>query len=196
MSNYNLNDKENNIISKVIRYIKKFEGTPYKRYTSSKGPTKDCSPFWIENKTPPPVDIIKKKGLVCVGLANLARRHVGLEVPGNITKMKKYEFIGGTGAWFSYLKKTKRLEKIDFDKVYSKGTLLLHDYNPKDQGHVAITINSSKKGLLHSKIIHAIHGTWDGKKYNSTVIEKLIDYPIIKDIHMYAYHKIGYSKIK
>lgn len=180
MSNYNLTDKETKVISKVIRYIKKFEGTPYKRYTSPKGPTKDCSPFWIENKPPPKCECIYKSGLVCVGLANLARRHVGLEVPGNISKMKKHSFIGGTGAWFSYLKKTKRLEKIDFEKQYPKGTLLLHDYNPKDQGHVAITINSSKKGLLHSKIIHTVYGTWDGKKYNSTVIEKLIDYPNYK----------------
>lgn len=94
--------------------------------------------------------------------------------------MKKHSFIGGTGAWFSYLKKEKRLEKIDFEKQYPKGTLLLQNYNPKEQGHVAITINSSKKGLLHSKIIHAINGTWDGKKYNSTVIEKLMDYPNYK----------------
>ena len=55
--------------------------------------------------------------------------------------------------------------------------LLLQNYNPKDQGHVAITINSSKKGLLQSKIIHAINGTWQGKKYNCTVIEKVVDYP-------------------
>ena len=177
MSKYILSEKQNIQISKVIRYIKKFNGCPYKKYCSNKGQTKDAAPFWVENKPPPKFDIIHKKGLVCVGLANIARRYMGLEVPGNISGMKKYEFIGGTGAWFSYLKKTKRLEKIDFEKQYPKGTLLLQNYNPKDQGHVAITINSSKKGLLQSKIIHAINGTWQGKKYNCTVIEKVVDYP-------------------
>jgi hypothetical protein len=39
---------------------------------------------------------------------------------------------GNTEAWFEYLNNTKRLQKINFNKVYPNGTLLLQDFNPKD----------------------------------------------------------------
>ena len=172
-----IHHKNSTIISQVIKYVKKFAGAPYKLYTRQQGPTKDGPPFWIENKEPPPPERIYKKGLVCTGVANLARRFVGLEVPGHILNMPKDSFIGGTGAWFRYLTWTNRLEKIDVHKVYPIGTLLLQDYNSHDQGHVAMVISSSKKGLLHAKIIHAVSGVWDGKKYNSTVIEKCMAFP-------------------
>ena len=41
--------------------------------------------------------------------------------------------------------KNKRLEKIDFLRCYPKGTLLLQDYNPKDQGHVGIMLSPVRK---------------------------------------------------
>jgi hypothetical protein len=99
-----------------------------------------------------------------------------LEIPGDITGKKKGEsigdWVGDTWAWFDYLKREKRLEKIDFNKVYPKGTLLLQNYNPK--GQVGVTINSSKLGLLNSKIIH---NTSD-KNLNlyDTYIHKLKEY--------------------
>ena len=164
------------LISKAIRYLKKLEGTPRKNYCKNKAPTKDGEPFWIENTKPPSIEYIKKKGAVCVGLGNLVRRYMGLEVPGNITGKKKHFWPGGTESWFKYLKKEKRLEKIDFEKVYPKGTLLIQPFNPKDQGHIAITINSSKKGLLYSKIIHNVHD----KGLFGTYIHKVIEYPNYK----------------
>lgn len=170
----------NNKISKVIEYIKKFEGAPYKLYTLPYGPTKDCSPFWIENKKPPNFEYVYEKGLVCTGLVNLARRYVELDVPGHISNKKTDSFIGGTSSWFSYLTQLNRLEKINFYKSYPKGTILLQDYNDKDQGHVSVTINSETKGLLHSKIIHAIGGSYNEKYYNSTVIEILNEFPDYK----------------
>lgn len=172
-----VNHKNNIIIANVVKYLETFQGAPYKFYTLRQGPTKDGPPFWIENKKPPCIEYVYTKGLVCVGLANLARRFVGLEVPGHISNMQKESFIGGTEAWFRYLTLTNRLEKIHISAIYPKGTLLLQDYNVKDQGHVAIVIYSSKKGLLYSTIIHAIYGYWDRKKYNSTVIEKCIQFP-------------------
>jgi hypothetical protein len=63
-------------------------------------------------------------------------------------------------AWFSYLKQESRLEEINFNQVYPKGTLLLQDYNINDQGHAAVIINSSINGLINSKIIHN-----SGEKY-------------------------------
>lgn len=171
-------------VNKALRYAKKFENFPYKLCGKQPNLTKDNEPFWFQNEKPPPLSLVKKKGLSCVGLANLVRRYMGLEIPGKITGQRPRGLIkqwpGGTSAWFDYLKKKKRLEKIDFNKVYPKGTLLLQDFNPRDQGHVAFTITSSKKGLLESKMIHSINDRANGKIYNRVVIEKVKDYPNYK----------------
>ena len=74
------------LISKAIRYLKKLEGTPRKNYYEI-NTYKDGEPFWIENTKPPSIEYIKK-GAVCVGLGNLVRRYMGLEVPGNTTGKK------------------------------------------------------------------------------------------------------------
>ena len=165
-------EKNKEIINKAIRYAKQFEGMNYK-CSPSKPSKRDGSPFWINDIRPPDVKYIYKKGSCCTGLTNLVRRYLNLHVPYDICTPWK----GSTCAWFNYLKKNKRLEKINFNKVYPKGTLLLQDYNVKDQGHVAFTINSSKKGLLYSKIIHNVKGKFELKKYSSVTIEKVIDYP-------------------
>ena len=173
MNKYILTDEENRKVSKAISYLKKLEGTKRKDY-SKNTPPKRGAPFWIEKEKLPNVELIKKEGSVCVGFTNLVRRLMKLEIPGDITGKKKKDWVGGTEAWFDYLKKEKRLEKIDFNKVYPKGTLLLHNFNPKDQGHVAVTINSSKLGLLNSKIIH----NTNEKNINlyGTYIHKLKEY--------------------
>ena len=177
MSKYILSDKENKLVSKAIRYVKKFVGMKYKYSIAKPSVKKDKQPFWIVNKTVPKFDYIYKRGSNCVGLLNLVRRYMSLEIYGNITGYKKEDWIGDTYAWFMYLKNKKRLEKIKPNKVYPKGTLLIQKYNPKDHGHVAMTVMSSKNGLMETKIIHNVSGKWDGKKYNSVVIEKLKDYP-------------------
>ena len=43
------------------------------------------------------------------------------------------------------ISKIKKTTKIDYNKTYPKGTLLLQDYNPKDMGHVAIVWTEDKK---------------------------------------------------
>ena len=184
MSRYNLTEKQNKEVSRAIRYAKRFNDFPYGLCGRQppKNTTSDKGPFWFANEKPPELNFVKKKGLNCVGLANLVRRYMGLQVPGKVTGQKLTAIIkqwpGSTSAWFHYLKTEKRLEKIDFDKVYPKGTLLLQDFNPKDSGHVAFTINSSKKGLLHSKIIHSIYDRdrETGKIYKKVTIEKVKDY--------------------
>lgn len=171
------------LINKAIRYAKKFENFPYKLSGSlPPNPDKDNEPFWFQNEKPPKLTLVKKKGLSCVGLANLIRRFMGLQVPGKVTGQKltalTKKWPGSTSAWFQYLKNNKRLEKIDFNKVYPKGTLLVQNFNSKDQGHLSITINSSKKGLLESNIIHAINDkdVTTGKIYKKVTIEKLKEY--------------------
>lgn len=58
------------------------------------------------------------------------------------------------------------------------------NFNPKDQGHVAFTINSSKKGLLDTKIIHSINDKdkKTGKVYKNVTIQK------VKEYHNYKRH--------
>lgn len=181
MSRYTLSEAQKKEVNKAIRYAKKFENYPYTLCGNQppKNTINDKGPFWFSNEKPPEMNIIKKKGMNCVGLANLVRRYMGLQIPGKVIGQKLTSIVklwpGSTSAWFHYLKTQKRLEKIDFNKVYPKGTLLLEDFNPKNSGHVAITINSSKKGLLESKIIHALN--WRNnepkKLFRKVSIEKL-----------------------
>ena len=137
----------------------------------------DIPPFWSGNGDPPPLEDIKSHGIVCVGLTNLARRKVGLEIPGNITGEKKADFPGGTLEWFKYLNSRNWLEYIDFNKQYPDGTLLIWDFNPRDQGHVAI-IYKSNIDLLSSEIIHSFNNS---KKDKGVVIEKLTNYKKCKN---------------
>lgn len=180
MSKYKLTEDQLKKVNKALRYAKKFKNFPYKLCGNEPNLTKDNEPFWFQNEKPPELNIIKSKGLNCVGLANLVRRYMGLEVPGKVKgeKLNKItkKWPGSTSAWFDYLKKKKRLEIIDFNKVYPKGTLLLQDFNPLDQGHVALII--SNKRLLEGKIIHSINDKdkKTGKIYNKVTIEKVKDY--------------------
>ena len=161
-----MNDNNKQIL-KALKYIKKFNGMKYK--FSKNAPIKEnVPPFWIGNTKPPKFEYIYKNGSNCAGLVNLVRKYMKLEIPGDITGLKKGKFIGGTGEYFNYLKKMNRLEKINFNKVYPIGCLLIQNYNLKDQGHLAILLSSSKKGLLYSKIIHNCQ--------NTTLIEKLNEF--------------------
>lgn len=171
-------------VNRVINFIKKLKNVPYLMYNFNKGPTKDGPPFWIENSKPPSIKTIKKKGLVCVGIANIARRLLGLEVPGNITnystKNKDVKaWPGGTGAWFDYLKNKKRLKKINLKKSYPIGSLLLQDFNNKDQGHVAIVVTESNTNIMDAHVVHAIHHGKEvskSKRYDNVVEETLDRY--------------------
>ena len=78
--------------------------------------------------------------------------------------------MGGTGGWFEYLKKNKRLEKFNYKKSYPAGTLLLRDYNTKDYGHVAIIFEENKKGVLFSSLIHSV-GWNDGSNIKGVKID-------------------------
>lgn len=167
----NISDNQKKI-NKAMRYASKLKDVKYKCNTKQAGPTKDGPPFWITNTPPPDISKIKKGGICCVGFANLIRRYLGLEIPGMIPGKKTItNFIGGTGEWFLYLKSTKRLKKINHKKLYPKGTLLLQNYNPTDQGHVAI-VYKENKDLLNSQIMHAQH-TCGIKSVN---VEKMINY--------------------
>ncbi len=179
------NEKKNTLdykVNRVISFIKKLKNVPYLMYNLNKGPTKDGPPFWVETSKPPTIKTIKKKGLVCVGVANISRRLLGLEVPGNITNYTTQNkdvkaWPGGTGAWFDYLKNKNRLKKINLKKSYPIGSLLLQDFNHNDQGHVAIVVTESKTNIMDAHVIHAIHHGKEvskSKRYDK-VIEETLD---------------------
>lgn len=111
------------------------------------------APWWTSNEKLLSISDIKKQGSDCGGFATLLRRYAGLPV----------DKLGGTGDWFDYLKKNKRLKKFNFKKSYPAGTLLLRDYNKKDGGHVGIIYEENKKGVLYSSLIHSV-GWNDGTK--------------------------------
>lgn len=164
-------------INDAIWYVELFDRMPYN--TLGRPPKKDNAPFWVSNNQPPCYDVIIKKGSNCAGLINLVRRYMGLEIPGNFSNQPKDEWAGGTYVWFEYLKNNNRLQKIDHNKSYPIGTLLIQDFNPKDQGHLAMTINKGVT-LLDTKIIHNVNARYKEndkpQRLQEVNIHKLKDY--------------------
>ncbi len=62
--------------------------------------TTDGSSFRDVNLLLPDYNKIYKKGMCCVGLANLMRWFQGLQIPGNVDN-NKMDFIGWTKSWFN-----------------------------------------------------------------------------------------------
>ena len=163
-------------LSQLLNYLTKYEGMKYTKYDFSHLIMTENEPFWVSNTPVPDYLYVYYKGSTCVGLINILRRYNNLQIPGIIDGKEKHALPGGTGSWFEYLDSESRLVDINLNEVYPPGTLLLQDFNLKDQGHVAVLLESNDK-LINSKIIHNINGTWDNKQYDSTVIEKLNEFP-------------------
>jgi hypothetical protein len=148
-------------------YAETLVGLPYRWFDADVDKFEGGDKFWCENSPPPEAEEIRvsDKSIVCSGLINLLRRRLNLSIPGingNIRGKYKtiYEqFPGGTGAWFAYLHQNKRLEKINLNLRYPKGTLLLAKFvsNELDQGHVAIIYDDvdEYKNITHQQIIHS-----------------------------------------
>ena len=178
-----------------INYIKYLEGVKYLFPDETNSFTnwnkvRDIGPFWLGKNPLPRNDLIIRQGICCVGLINLMRRKLNLSIPSHIdSETKEVTFIGGTSGWFQYLNNLKRLKPINIRERYPRGTLLIQDYNPIDQGHVAVILSNNKL-LFYSKKIHAIGGDIGGDiggnigedninsgKYNRVIIEKFNEYP-------------------
>ncbi len=163
----------NKSIPQALKFLKSLEGVKRTGYCHDTPPDEEGPPFWIGPGPLPCLEEIQRKGSVCVGLGNLVRRYMGLEVPGKVTGKKLNDWPGGTESWFEYLSEEGRLEEISFQQVYPPGTLLIQDFNTKDQGHIAITVDSSDLGLLKSTIIHNIAD----QHFYGTYIHTLDEYP-------------------
>ena len=120
------------------------------------------------------LNFIVENGINCAGLCNLCRKFFNLPIP---TYKNLY---GGTEAYFIHF--NYFIEEINFDKNYPDGTLLLYDYNPTDQGHLAIVMDefnvdkkileSEKKILRNQKIIHA--KGWDHNHCRFKVVREVL----------------------
>lgn len=171
------NPEEQSVLDNSLNYLKQLENMKYTLVTpETETNISNRPPFWNDSSKPvPPPSFVYGLGSCCTALANLVRRLNDLPIPGNIPGLSKENCVGGTDSWFKYLNNMKRLHKIDFAANYPEGTMLIQDYNPIDQGHIAIVLNSDNRyGLLISDIIHNI-GSND-PKYNKVVIEKCCDY--------------------
>ena len=171
------NPEEQRILNNSLNYLKQLENMKYTLVTpETETNLSNRPPFWNDSSKPlPPPSFVYGLGSCCTALANLVRRLNDLPIPGNIPGLPKENCVGGTDSWFKYLNNMKRLHKINCTVNYPEGTMLIQDYNPIDQGHIAIVLNSDNRyGLLASDIIHNI-GSND-PRYNKVVIEKFCDY--------------------
>lgn len=140
-------------LRKALAYAETLVGTKYDPWKNGQDTRATEAPFWVAGATLPSAAYVKKRSCVCAGLINLMHRHAGLAVPG--AEKKGYKYAGGTWIWFNTLKKKGVLEPFDIRRDYPVGTLLLRNYaNVKDQGHVAVIYEKSRKGVLFSKLLH------------------------------------------
>ncbi len=126
--------------------------THYVWWVDGESTTSKDAPFYCNSI--PSIETIKQQGLCCAGLINLAQNYRGGSVPGVATN--DY-YAGGTYAWAEHLESKNFLEKINLEKSYPKGSLLLRKYrSPEDQGHMAILYTSGT--LAKQQIIHCYPG--------------------------------------
>ena len=144
----------------VLEYLKTFVGVPYRWHRDGDEISGD-EPFWAAEHDTVTRDYIDAhdKSVVCTGLANLARRYLGLSIPGldgSLEHVLGRKFPGTTGTWFAYLERKGALIPFDCAAAYPIGTLLLRDFHSveEDQGHVAIVAGEGNT-ILEQTILHA-----------------------------------------
>ena len=160
LSEYPQIDQKN--IKDALSYAESLKGIPYRwcRIGEAERIKYDEDKFWAVGSEPVSHDKILARNLsiVCTGLINLIRRHIGLSVPGAKGSLVTSKYPGTTKTWFRYLNKRNRLREMDPKESYPKGTLLLAKFknDTEDQGHVAILITEGHGGVLNESILHAI----------------------------------------
>ena len=168
------------MVDKAVFIIDNLLNTPYILWTKD---TIGCGyQAYVSHDNIPDFDIIIENGINCVGLINLIRRYLSLEIPG-LNENKLY--AGGTFEWFKYLKKFKKLKKFNSKKIYPVGTLLIRNFkNEIDQGHVAVIYESNSKGILFSKVAHAYYNTkFDYDNKNKKLLPGLVIDDFVNDSH-------------
>ncbi len=133
-------------IQLILQKAKTFLGIAYSPWIPSKSCLGDCGPFWAFNGPPVSLKKIQCELLNCVGLINVLRRELSLEIPGVTTESF---YAGGTYEWCLYLQNQEKLLPFDPTISYPLGTLLLRNFHSiEDEGHLAIL--SGPNQVIHS----------------------------------------------
>jgi len=145
-------------INRAMTYAKSLIGIPYRWYKIGENMHNDK--IWASNGPMITAEEIKiqNKSIVCTGLINLIRRYMNLPIPGldGEEGIIGNMFPGTMWTWFHYLKRTNRLEEINFNKKYPIGTLLLSDFKSiQKPGHIAIIISESENNVKEQYILHS-----------------------------------------
>lgn len=102
-------------------------------------------PFYASYDTLPSIEQIKKEGICCAGVINLACRLVGAEIPG---VQEKHMYAGGTYLWEQWAREKHALMPIVDCPPPPNSILVLPYENPEQQGHVALMMKNNM--VLHS----------------------------------------------
>ena len=167
-------------IDKLLYIIDNLLNTKYKWWHKY---MEDCGEqSYAKNGDIPDFETIKNIGINCVGVINLIRRYIGLDIPGY---KENKSYAGGTYEWYKYLNKNKKLKKFNYKKEYPIGTLLIRKYmSETDQGHVAVIYKNNPKGVLFSQLAHAYCYT----EFNENDINKKLSPGLNIDLSVGASH--------
>lgn len=140
-------------IDTIFDFLKNIK-LPYSWWLEEFDMRKDIAPSFAFNGSITLEHIINQGSINCVGVINIIRRLLGLDIPG--TNNPEYKYPGGTYIWFYTLNNLKYLEKFNPNISYPKGTLLICDYvDVNQQGHVAVIFETNIVKPLESTIIHS-----------------------------------------
>jgi hypothetical protein len=193
-------------IQSVLKYAETLVGLPYRWFDPNVDTFSGNDKFWCENSKPPSANeiLLQNKCIVCTGLINLMRRYYSLTIPGMGAPIRgKYSEVyrscpGGTGAWFAYLHQNKRLEKLDMNWQYPKGTLLIARFKgyDKDQGHVAVVWNEvdADKTIADQLIIHSAPTVLYSERNQHINHGEVRIEPFHVSNDLWQYYKTGYYK--
>lgn len=175
------------IVDEMIAYGRTLKGIGRAWIDASKIKSyqrKDIGPFWaVHDTNMPPREVIEKGGIVCTGLINLMTRKVGIHKPFlDLQDQEDNDIIfglGGSDEWLYYYR--DHVEPFDENAIYPKGTLLLRTWNPVDDGHIAMLIETGKR-VVDCHLLHTIGGAF--QKHGEVVTDE----DLVSDSH-YGYKK-------
>lgn len=164
------------VIQEALRYAHTLIGLPYRWYIGAEESiTGDDKFYAADGPAPAAADLrAADKSIVCTGVANLMRRHVGLPIPP-ADPAAGIPYAGTTDAWFYYLERAGKLQEFNIGAAgagkYPAGSLLLRNFGDieTDQGHVAVLIDSRR--ILHAYAFGASPKPGNDGECNITSLE-------------------------
>lgn len=134
-------------VHEVIVFLLQFLGTPYAYSNKAPDRLSDDAPFYAIDNRPVNVARVKRLGINCAGLLNLAHRYLGIPIPIS----REVDFRGGTLAYTETYARP-------IPKLLPMGSLVMRP-PPEGDGHLALVI-SDNLPLRDSVVIDS-----DGMRY-------------------------------